>query len=280
LKYTGREDEGNGLYQYRARYYDPKFGFISEDPLGFAAGPNFYAYVGNNPVNYNDPSGLVSWGDAWNSGVNLLSNVAGTFVGGTITASGAGLLAAPEPFLTKAGGVGAMAFGGTLTAKSVAGVGLSINNLVNAFQDRPANMPGSLAEVIAPSNANAQRAAQIIDLGLDLASGRVRPDKMLELNTGIPGLKWGTAAETIQSTYGAGGKAFNTISDTFQATAAVNSLFTSGQDIAVSLGFGGSTSNQSMQSFEQLSAQGAAGGFLLYPNKSNSNMMQSVYGKP
>ncbi len=47
-----------GLYYYRARYYDPEIGrFLSEDPLGFGAGINFYAYVENNPVNHNDPSG-------------------------------------------------------------------------------------------------------------------------------------------------------------------------------------------------------------------------------
>jgi RHS repeat-associated protein len=59
LKYTGREDDGSGLYYYRARYYDPAIGrFISEDPKGFEAGVNFYAYVENNPVNANDPTGL------------------------------------------------------------------------------------------------------------------------------------------------------------------------------------------------------------------------------
>ncbi len=61
LRYTGREqDADTGLYYYRARYYDPQDGrFLSEDPLGFAAGDvNFYVYVGNNPVNANDPSGL------------------------------------------------------------------------------------------------------------------------------------------------------------------------------------------------------------------------------
>ncbi|MBU2571888.1 MAG: hypothetical protein KJ725_18035 [Gammaproteobacteria bacterium] len=61
LKYTGREEDSTGLYYYRARYYDPFIGrFISEDPLGFDAGDvNFYAYVGNNPVNANDPTELI-----------------------------------------------------------------------------------------------------------------------------------------------------------------------------------------------------------------------------
>ena len=45
---------------YRARYYDPSIGrFISEDPLEFGGGDvNLYAYVGNSPVSYIDPSGL------------------------------------------------------------------------------------------------------------------------------------------------------------------------------------------------------------------------------
>ncbi|MFX8466389.1 RHS repeat-associated core domain-containing protein, partial [Acinetobacter baumannii] len=41
------------------RYYDPRIGrFASEDPKGFEAGINFYAYVGNDPIDANDPSGL------------------------------------------------------------------------------------------------------------------------------------------------------------------------------------------------------------------------------
>lgn len=61
FQFTGREADGaTGLYHYRARYYSPSLHrFVSEDPLGFAAGdPNFYSYVSNNPTNFTDPSGL------------------------------------------------------------------------------------------------------------------------------------------------------------------------------------------------------------------------------
>jgi RHS repeat-associated protein len=58
--FTGREwAPETGLYYYRARYYDPRLGrFLSEDPIRFGAGPNFYAYVENNPVDNADPWGL------------------------------------------------------------------------------------------------------------------------------------------------------------------------------------------------------------------------------
>ena len=60
--YTGRElDTDTGLMYYRARWYDPQAGrFISEDPIGFDGGMNWYAYVENNPINFNDPSGLCA----------------------------------------------------------------------------------------------------------------------------------------------------------------------------------------------------------------------------
>jgi hypothetical protein len=44
---------------YRARYYDPENGrFVSEDPVRFGGGVNFYRYAGNNPTNFVDPLGL------------------------------------------------------------------------------------------------------------------------------------------------------------------------------------------------------------------------------
>lgn len=62
-QYTGRENDGTGLYFYRARYYNPTLQrFISEDPIGFAGGDaNLYAYVGNSPTNFFDPIGEFGW---------------------------------------------------------------------------------------------------------------------------------------------------------------------------------------------------------------------------
>jgi len=59
--YTGQIlDTTTGLLFYDARWYDPKLGrFVSEDPIGFAAGDaNLRRYVGNSTPNAVDPSGL------------------------------------------------------------------------------------------------------------------------------------------------------------------------------------------------------------------------------
>ena len=59
-EYTGRENDGTGLYFYRGRYYSPKLArFLSQDPLDFGGGnSNLYAYVGGNPISNIDPFGL------------------------------------------------------------------------------------------------------------------------------------------------------------------------------------------------------------------------------
>src|SRR5579859_3575654 len=60
FQYAGRENDNNGLYYFRARYYAPLFArFISEDPLGTGGGDvNFYSYVGDQPTGRSDPKGL------------------------------------------------------------------------------------------------------------------------------------------------------------------------------------------------------------------------------
>ena len=61
FQFTGRErDSGTDLYYYRARYYDRDIGrFISEDLSATSGRENLYEYVGNNPINLYDPTGLA-----------------------------------------------------------------------------------------------------------------------------------------------------------------------------------------------------------------------------
>ncbi len=70
FQYTGRENDGTGLYFYRARYYNPQLGrFVSEDPLGFGGGDtNLYAYGQDSPQNLLDPDGMSTAGDIAESG--------------------------------------------------------------------------------------------------------------------------------------------------------------------------------------------------------------------
>jgi len=83
FRYTGREfDPETSLYYYRARYYDPAAGrLLREDPFGFQAGPNFYAYTLNQPSNFIDPLGLdiavVENGPTPPSNGDLLGNPVG-----------------------------------------------------------------------------------------------------------------------------------------------------------------------------------------------------------
>jgi len=95
FRYTGREhEEETGLYYYRARHFDANTGrFLQEDPIWFealrpniesfalfddefpegekkqtslatisASELNIYRYTTNNPVNFIDPNGTVSFG--------------------------------------------------------------------------------------------------------------------------------------------------------------------------------------------------------------------------
>ncbi|GAK50186.1 YD repeat protein [Candidatus Moduliflexus flocculans] len=50
---TKRADARIGMVQYEFRNYLPAIGrWMTRDPLGEAGGLNLYAFVGNNPVDY------------------------------------------------------------------------------------------------------------------------------------------------------------------------------------------------------------------------------------
>jgi RHS repeat-associated protein len=61
-QFTGRENDGTGLYFYRARFYSPQWQrFVSEDPIEFAGGAvNLNVYARNSPVLRTDALGLFT----------------------------------------------------------------------------------------------------------------------------------------------------------------------------------------------------------------------------
>ena len=86
-RYTGRVlDAATGLYYYRARMYSPVLGrFMQTDPSGYKGGNNLYAYVGNDPLNNTDPTGLWGFGLIGSGSVE-----GGIFVGAGATGSAGG----------------------------------------------------------------------------------------------------------------------------------------------------------------------------------------------
>ena len=145
-KYTGQErDPSTGLYFYNARYYDPVLGrFISPDTI--VESPlhpqtlNRYAYAGNNPVLYNDPTGhcflvciaigffvgAVSAGIAsdWDPGMTLLGGAIGAFSGG-VGAKVGGFVA--ETFGSVIGGAAGGAAAGATSATLYRAAGYNVN---------------------------------------------------------------------------------------------------------------------------------------------------------
>lgn len=125
-----------GLYNNRARYYDPETGtFITKDPVGVTGGLNTYQYAEGDPVNIIDPSGLyVGVDDAVAAGIGALVGLGAQGVGDLIsgelsswqdyTAAGVGGAAGGVAFLYT-GPVGAALAGGAVTNLSRQGLNLA-----------------------------------------------------------------------------------------------------------------------------------------------------------
>jgi RHS repeat-associated protein len=76
----GLYDRDTGLVRFGARDYDAQTGrWTAKDPLLFGGGQaNLYAYAGNDPVNYSDPTGLDPCSGLTNTGIHVSSGLTQT----------------------------------------------------------------------------------------------------------------------------------------------------------------------------------------------------------
>jgi len=120
--YTGQESDGeSGLMNYHARLYDPAVGrFGATDPAGQFNSP--YAYVGNNPVSFTDPTGEIAFLAVVGifAGINLTAdfirgdlNSFGDVLGSTLEGGLQGALATLGP----AGGSAQAAFASAISSQ-------------------------------------------------------------------------------------------------------------------------------------------------------------------
>jgi RHS repeat-associated protein len=63
------------LWHYKARAYSPGLGrFMQVDPVGYDDQINLYAYLGNDPLNHADPSGMFGDDETWRDQIRSALN--------------------------------------------------------------------------------------------------------------------------------------------------------------------------------------------------------------
>src|SRR5208283_5928997 len=229
---------------YRVRIYDPTIGrFCTEDPLGFKAGVNFYVYASNNPVNYNDPYGFTAMADT----LGYLSAGANTFALATIW----------NPALYGP----AKTVGTFLSVATVFNAGyeyktgqISGTQLAFTAGTEAANFIGGFAaKPVEAFVSGITRGVGIADTTVNTVQDFAAAYNQQTTSSGtsglyIPGYSGPAATPSLFDKYSNTNPASNTSFDLS--------------------GFSDSGNNPA-----------ANGGFLIYPNMPNTNMMQSVYRK-
>ena len=272
-------------YYYRARYYDPEIGrFVSEDPLGFAAGDvNFYAYVGNNPINNNDPSGqFVCGGICIGIAVGVGTSIAtGSAIRGGVEAvtnpnatTSSILSAAGDPKgLAIDTGLGLVGGGFAQLAKA-----RQISQLAPVLKG--AEGEALIAQRLSNQGLNFEQQVTIrgggakprIDFGVDTGNGLLA----LEVKTGS-GARLTNPQSTLMNFIDNGGTGIATGKNAGQFAGQEFNAF---QELRLSpFNFPASTGSIAGTSAGLSGAANASGGFVLYPSKPNTNMLQRVYRK-
>ena len=185
--------------------------------------------------------------------------------------------------ISKVAGGATFAAGVANIANSGPGLVNAGRNLVRAIHDNPTNpatLPTSgttiLADTFFPGNQTAQGLATVADLSLALVSGRV-PVGTAQINS------FSALSERVPVS----------INGMFNAKAVavpqgMDGILLPSADSAKSFASWALDTTQALQlgslAYDRIVPAGggggsAGGGFLLYPNKANTNMMQSVYSK-
>jgi insecticidal toxin complex protein TccC len=74
VRYSSKERDATGLYDYGFRYYQPWIGrWLNADPAGIVDGLNLYRMVRNNPATWRDADGLIPTG----GGIDIEARIEG-----------------------------------------------------------------------------------------------------------------------------------------------------------------------------------------------------------
>ncbi|MBQ9108384.1 MAG: RHS repeat-associated core domain-containing protein [Clostridia bacterium] len=152
IRYRGYYfDAETGFYWVQTRYYNPEWcRWISPDSLSYinpetAHGLNLYAYCGNDPVNFTDPSGhLPEWlawlisGAAIVSGIVLCAFGVGGVLGGLLIGAGAGSIINGYTSKANGGDFTAGYIGGAISG-ALCGIGASVGGMAFAVASEVAN---------------------------------------------------------------------------------------------------------------------------------------------
>jgi hypothetical protein len=228
--------------------------------MGFGAGVNFYTYVDNNPVNANDPSGLC--------GPAIPVCIAAAEAIGPEAAVAVALQAAR---ITE---YGILAYNKLRPA--ILGLGLEAHHLLEQRFATILEMKGKDMLSVAISKGehqaltNAWRKAIPYGTGTGKATKKLILEKAAEIYKSNPTILKALGLATI-------GSGSANASATAPPTALISATNSAMNDInasitpVIKLG----TLSVDLMGF----GDGANGGFVLYPNKSNNNMARAVYAK-
>nr|VFJ94456.1 MAG: hypothetical protein BECKLFY1418B_GA0070995_105819 [Candidatus Kentron sp. LFY] len=247
--------------------------------MGFQAGVNFYQYVENNPVNFNDPSGMESL--ITDSGFAGLSTNPNASTRELLFA--AGMTVAPvAPFAIKAAIPSVVAMAKSLSVPGViAGTGGVVGHVATTEKVTLGSGAKSFAvgyvggSIMGPAFGSV--ASKFI--ANPLTSNLVANTTNAASGSALGQLALGGSVDPV----GVGISMLSAIPSTlFLSEVAASGIATTtahsiaGEAISTGYSIIGSRLASSLQ---RLGGNSASGGFALYPNKSNSNVMQTVYAK-